>query len=165
MARTLNPDLCNVDWMLSSGTDLEILSSARVDCVFSYLVLHHIPHRNVALKLVAELLRVLKPGGVFLFQFNSRVSPTMNLKGRLVWWGIDRLLDRSPGTLAHRVAGTVARLLRLDPLAAGRTWRGPALEPRSVLHTVWANDGVVAGLTGWGTPMSWCYGRKMGEAR
>lgn len=164
LARTLNPDLGNVEWVLGTGTDLRILSSASLDCVFSYLVLHHVPHRDVALKLIAEMLRAVKPGGIFLFQFNSRVSPTMNLKGRLVWWGMDRLLDRGPGTLAHRVAGAVAGILHLDPLAGGSTWRGPVLESRSVLETVWANGGAVVGLNGWGTQMTWCYGRKVGEA-
>lgn len=159
LARSLSPDLPNVHWHLGSGDDLSVLDTSGVDFVFSYLVLQHIPEREAALDLVAEMLRVLRENGAFLFQFNSLKTPTMNWKGRLLWRVIDSLrASRS----TDRLANVVSRAFGVDPLAAGPTWRGVVLDPREVVETVRLNGGTVTGLTGGGSQMTWCYGQKIG---
>jgi len=83
--RALNEQMGNIVWVLGSGTDLSMFKNDTFDFVFSYLVFHHLPTKDLTLNYIREMLRVLKDGGVFLFQFNSRRQPTMNWKGRLVW--------------------------------------------------------------------------------
>lgn len=151
----------NVRWVRSSGVELAELDSGSVDFMFSYLVLQHVPDREAALGLVGEMMRILRPGGVFLFQFNSCKSPTMNLRGRALWKLIDWLRDRGAASLGDRLGKVVARSVGLDPLASGSTWRGAVLDPRAVLEVVWRDGGAVAGVRGWGTQMSWCDGRKL----
>ena len=147
----------NILWLLGNGADLSMFKSSSLDFVFSYNVLHHLPTAELALSYVREMLRVLKTGGVFLFQFNSRRQPTMNWKGRLVWGVIDWLREAHLGWLSRRLATA----LGLDPLTAGKTWRGAVLDVREVLETVWASGGAVVSVTGWGTQFTWCYGYKV----
>ncbi|MFQ5875805.1 MAG: class I SAM-dependent methyltransferase [Dehalococcoidia bacterium] len=146
-ARSLNQRLPNVAWHVVNGADLNDFPDGTVDLVFSYLVFQHVPEREIVMSNIGEVLRVLKEGGVYLFQFNSSSAPTMNWKGRLVWGIIDRW--RSP---------LMARLLRVDPLAAGRTWHGAVLDQNEVLEQIWAHGGTVAGVRGVGTPATWCWG-------
>ena len=53
--------LTNVKTLLLNGADLSNISSASVDMVATYSVLHHVPDYLGILK---EFVRVLKPGGV-----------------------------------------------------------------------------------------------------
>ena len=75
----------NIHWVLGDGTNLSAIPSESVDFVFSYLVLQHLPTEDLAIAYVREMLRVLKQGGMLLFQFNGAKHPTMNWKGR--WHG------------------------------------------------------------------------------
>ena len=61
-------------------------------CVFSYLVLQHLPTEELAITYVQEMLRVLRPGGAFLFQFNGSYKSTTNLPGRVLWGSCRRAM-------------------------------------------------------------------------
>jgi SAM-dependent methyltransferase len=155
-ARALLPDACQVDWILGNGTDLQGLASESVDFAFSYIVLQHMPEPVFAHRYIREMLRVLKSGGMFLFQFNSVPQMTMNWKGRLAW----RMVDL-PWTLGFRGASRgMASLLGLPPDIAGKSWRGASLEVNAVRKTVESVGGTVEVMTGENTPMTWCCGLK-----
>jgi SAM-dependent methyltransferase len=158
--RDFHEQMGNIVWVLGNGTDLSMFKDDTFDFVFSYLVLHHLPTKELTLNYIREMLRVLKNGGIFLFQFNSRRQPTMNWKGRLVWGVIDRLREPILGIRLKGASYKLASLLRLDPLTAGRTWRGAVVDVREVLETIWASGGAVMSVTGWGTQFTWCYGYK-----
>jgi SAM-dependent methyltransferase len=158
-ARAFHRDYDNIVWLHGDGTRFE-LPDDSVDFVFSYLTLQHMPSTSLALGYVREMLRVLKPRGAYCFQFNSSRNPTMNCKGRLIWGIIDRLREPVFGLHAEPVGRALASLFGLDPLAAGRTWRGAALFPHEVLRAIWQCGGAVRDVTGWGTEMSWCCGYK-----
>ena len=119
-ARTLSPGLSNTRWTLGNGTDFSGVANQSVDFVFSYIVLQHMPTPDFAFRYIREMLRVLKPDGVFLFQFNSVPKMTMNWKGRMVW----RLVDL-PWALGFRgVSRGVASLLGFPPEIAGKSYHG-----------------------------------------
>jgi hypothetical protein len=102
------------------------------------------------------MLRVLKPDGIFLFQFNSVPKVTMNWKGRLAW----RIVD-FPWALGFRQTSRgVASLLGLPPDMAGKSWRGASLDVKVVRKTIEAAGAAVKEMTGEGTPMAWCCGLK-----
>jgi SAM-dependent methyltransferase len=151
----------NITWLLGNGHDLAMVRNAGVDFVFSYIVLQHVPSRELVLSYVREMVRVLVPGGLFLFQFNSHRGATMNWKGRAVWATMDRLREPVLGIPMGKVSGFLARLLGLDPHLAGRTWRGAVVEVRDVLEAVWSSGGAVFRVANWGTPMTWCVGQKV----
>jgi SAM-dependent methyltransferase len=144
----------NILWLLGNGADLSCVASDTMDFVFSYLVLQHIPEEALALQYIREMLRVVRPGGVFLFQFNGGLEPTMNWRGRLAWGITDALWALRLGMLSRSVASG----LGLDPALAGKTWRGASIAAASVAECVHASRGVVHEITGENTPMAWCCG-------
>jgi SAM-dependent methyltransferase len=151
----------NIHWVLNDGTDLSVVPSNSVQFVFSYFVLQHLPTEDLALTYIREMLRVLKGGGIFLFQFNggSKVS-TMNWKGTLAWGVVDRLWALH----LQRLSQATARLLGFDPAMAGKNWRGAPLEATKVAGTVRTAGGASLQVTGKHTPMAWCRGRKSDRA-
>ncbi len=66
----------NVDWVQVSGADLAMFPEGSFDVAFTHLVLQHVPDEATALGLVREMLRVLRSGGAFLIEFNSRPQPS-----------------------------------------------------------------------------------------
>jgi ubiquinone/menaquinone biosynthesis C-methylase UbiE len=155
-ARTLSPELSNTTWTLGNGTDFGGVVDQSVDFVFSYLVLQHMPAPDFAFRYIREMLRVLKPDGMFLFQFNSVPKMTMNWKGRTVW----RLVDL-PWTLGfRRVSRGVASLFGLPPEIAGKSWRGASLDVPAVGKTIEEAGGRIEEMAEPGTPMTWCCGSK-----
>jgi hypothetical protein len=101
---------------------------------------------------VREMLRVLRPGGMMLFQFNGGFALTMNWRGRLAWGIVDafwsvRLLRASRATAA---------MFGLDPAVAGKSWRGASVAGARIAECVRSSGGEVRELTGENTPMTWC---------
>jgi SAM-dependent methyltransferase len=155
-AREIHPDQKNILWLLSNGADLSCVASNSLDFVFSYLVLQHLPDESLTFQYVRELLRVLRPGGTFLFQFNGGFDATMNWRGRTAWGIVDALWSarmRGPSR-------TVAGMFGFDPCAAGKSWRGAAIDAGRIEHVVRDAGGEVRETTGQKTPMTWCCGVK-----
>jgi ubiquinone/menaquinone biosynthesis C-methylase UbiE len=152
-------DFENVRWVLGDGTSLGEIEARSMDFAFSYLVLQHLPTQRLVLDAIREMLRVLKPGGLFLFQFNGAQRPTMNWKGRLIWGTIDLLWTFS----LKRASQSTASWFHLDPEMAGKSWRGAAVEIQPVLQTLGSAGARHVQVTGEGTPMAWCWGTKTGD--
>jgi hypothetical protein len=102
------------------------------------------------------MVRVLKPSGIFLFQYNGTERSTMNWKGRLAWGAVDALWALN----LMRASQAVARLLSFDPETAGKSWRGASLRAGKVVETLRAVGGIAVQITGDHTPMVWCRGKK-----
>ena len=153
-ARRMHTTQKNILWLLSNGADLSCVASDSMDFVFSYLVLQHLPEETLTLQYIREMLRVLRAGGVFLFQFNGGIAPTMNWRGRLTWGVVDALW----ATRLRMLSRTVASALGLDPALAGKSWRGASIAAGSVAECVHASKGMVREINGESTPMAWCCG-------
>src|SRR5271166_1926207 len=78
-AQLLNP---NCQFVHNPYNDLRVFSSGRFDLVYSFQVLQH--QRSAALirNYVSEFIRVLKPGGLALFQVPYRISFLHRLQPR-----------------------------------------------------------------------------------
>lgn len=155
-ARDIHPDKNNISWVRVGGADLTCFTSGFADFVFSYLVLQHLPNEALVFSYIREMLRVLKPGGAFLFQFNGSDRPTMNLRGRLAWGAVDALWSVRLLSLSRKTAS----LLGLDPEAAGKSWRGAAISAKRIADLVQASGADVREMPGEGTPIAWCCGVK-----
>lgn len=57
----------NVQWVVNDGESLKGVPDQSIDVVFSYIVFQHMKQETV-LKYFAEIARVLKTGGTFIFQ-------------------------------------------------------------------------------------------------
>ena len=73
-AKQLNGDLEHVEFLVSSGDDLRFLGDRRFDLVFTHVVLQHQPGRGAARRYIEEFLRVLRPGGVIVFQLPVQMA-------------------------------------------------------------------------------------------
>ena len=61
----------NVTFEVGSGTGLETLGTSTVDLILSFTVFQHIPSIPVIEDYIVEAGRALKPGGLFVFQWNN----------------------------------------------------------------------------------------------
>lgn len=142
----------NVSWVQGNGADLDPIPSNSFDFVFSYLVLQHLPHVELIMRNVSEMLRVLRIGGICLFQFNGTSAVNMNWKGKAIWGGVDALWR-----LRLRFAArALARLAGLDPEMAGRSWHGVAAPVDVLIETIRSNGGTAIEISGEGMAMAWC---------
>jgi SAM-dependent methyltransferase len=72
LARQRLADIPHAHFHATNGSTLAQFASESFHFVYSYAVFQHIPSRDVVLEYMREIRRVLKPGGVFHGQFNSR---------------------------------------------------------------------------------------------
>src|SRR5262249_28870853 len=116
----IHSSLANISWLLVGGDNLAGVESSSVDFVFSYLVLQHMPNEDLAMKYISEMLRVLRDGGAFLFQFNGTDVRNMNFRGRAAWGLVDWLWSVHLSALSRASAAVFG----FDPATAGKSWRG-----------------------------------------
>ena len=154
-------DFINVRWVLADGVSLAGVETSSVDFVFSYLVLQHYPSSELVAGSIAEMMRTLRPGGAFLFQFNGSHRATMNWKGRCA----SAVLDGLCSIGLKRFAQSCARLAGMDPEMIGKTWRGVALRSEEVGTVVRNAGGLPAGFQGADSPLAWCFGHKASQGK
>jgi hypothetical protein len=130
-----------------------------VDFAFSYLVLQHMPEKEVVFNSIREMMRILRPGGAFLFQFNGFDKATMNFKGRAVSSVLDNLASLGLKGVSQKIAGAAG----IDPEMVGKTWRGVSLSADEITKAVQSGHASPEGFLNLNTPMTWCYGRKSPE--
>jgi SAM-dependent methyltransferase len=75
IARSLHPELENVEWILGDGSTLAGMGSDTVDVCVSHVTFQHIPDPAITLGYVREMGRVLRPGGWGAFQVSNHPVP------------------------------------------------------------------------------------------
>jgi SAM-dependent methyltransferase len=80
------PGVGNVEWVLGSGADLDVIPDGRVDDVFSYITLQHVPSPAAVLRYLEDAGRVLRPGGQGALQVRhpGPLPRAVDLGGHLV---------------------------------------------------------------------------------
>jgi SAM-dependent methyltransferase len=68
----------HVEFVLGDGSSLQPIADSSADLVLSFTVFQHIPKVRVIDDYIAEASRVLKPGGLLIFQWS-------NLPGHRTW--------------------------------------------------------------------------------
>lgn len=133
-ARALNAHGERCAYHLNDRPDLTLFADATFDLVYSNIVLQHVPPRN-ALRYVGELVRVLRPGGLLVFQLPAHMRMPWRLLRPLAW-ARARLRARGPrpvmemhGVPAGRIRRAVTEaggsIVRLEgDGAAGPMWLG-----------------------------------------
>lgn len=158
-ARNLLRGVDNIAWVQGNGVDLQNVGAESTEFVFSYLVLQHLPDIALAASYVREMLRVLRPDGLCLFQFNGAKRAYMNYRGRLAWGMADALWSLRAGGLGRGFA----RLAGLDPEMVGKSWHGVSVLASEISDIVRNAGGMVLDVWGEDTPMAWCCARKTGS--
>ena len=71
LAREIHKDKPKLSFDANNGSDLSIYQDNFFDFCYSYIVFHHIAKFEVIASYIREIDRVLKPGGLFMFQINA----------------------------------------------------------------------------------------------
>ena len=78
-ARELNPDC---QFTVLEGTDLKMFSNEQFDFVYSNIVLQHQPHCSIVFNYIREFLRIVRRGGLIVFQLPHYVPMRRRLQPR-----------------------------------------------------------------------------------
>ena len=106
-AERINADVANVRFV-AGGPDLSEFRVEEFDLVYSGLVLQHVSSRPAILRYVAELARVLAPGGLLAIQLPSAIPPLKRVQPRRRLYRALRAVRVPPAALYRR--------LGLDPI-------------------------------------------------
>ncbi|SIT42738.1 putative Methylase involved in ubiquinone/menaquinonebiosynthesis-like protein [Paraburkholderia ribeironis] len=90
-ARSANAGFDNIQFLRNNGTDLPGVVDKSVDFIYSNIVLQHSP-RKTQQSLIKEFCRVLRPGGILIFQTPARQN-LMTIKGALHFLLGNRVLN------------------------------------------------------------------------
>jgi ubiquinone/menaquinone biosynthesis C-methylase UbiE len=96
-AREANADVTGVSFEVNKATDLSRFEDASFDLVYSMIVLQHVPDRDAIESYVREFCRVLRPGGLAVFQLPSHIPAIFRLQWRRrLYLGLRRLGVSAP---------------------------------------------------------------------
>lgn len=114
LARELNDDRKNCRFVVNASPDLEQFESGSFDFVYSALVLQHMPSEEMVEAYVGEFLRVLRPGGLAVFQTLSHIPFALRLQPRRRVYAFLRSVGLSEQLLMMRMKLTPARGLAVS---------------------------------------------------
>jgi ubiquinone/menaquinone biosynthesis C-methylase UbiE len=109
LARELNDDRQNCRFVVNAAPDLKQFDSGSFDFVYSSLVLQHMPSQEMVEAYVGEFLRVLRPGGLAVFQTLSHIPFALRLQPRRRVYAFLRTLGLPEQLLLMRMKLTPAR--------------------------------------------------------
>jgi len=109
VAKEYCSDLSNVTFILNDGKSLKECESNSFDYCVSAGVFHHITHIEVIISYIRDAIRVLKPSGLFLFQFEGNRTEAVG-KGSTGARITDRVLDTGLEGLPYGI-----REVSIDP--------------------------------------------------
>jgi SAM-dependent methyltransferase len=101
-ARRLNKDRPGVEFVVNVAPDLGRFESAGFDLVYSSKVLQHMPSGAQARAYIGEFLRLLRPGGIAIFQLWTRIPLRNRIQARRRLYGALRRLGLGESRL-HRM--------------------------------------------------------------
>jgi SAM-dependent methyltransferase len=81
-ATTFNADVPNVSFQVNARSDLSVFDDSSFDLVNTRIVLQHLPDQAMIKGYLAEFLRVLRPGGLLVFQLPSALPLPLRLQPR-----------------------------------------------------------------------------------
>ena len=114
-ARELNGDVPGASFELNVSTDLRMFEDAGFDLVYSRVVLQHLPDAETVAGYLRELLRVLRPDGLLVFQLPSSVPMLVRLQPRRRLYLLLRRLGVAPARLYWRLGLHPMRMLAVSP--------------------------------------------------
>jgi SAM-dependent methyltransferase len=79
-AKELNSEISNCEFLLNKEENLSMFPTNHFDMIYTNIVLQHIANEEVIKSYVSEFVRVVKTGGLAVFQLPSYISPIYMLQ-------------------------------------------------------------------------------------
>jgi SAM-dependent methyltransferase len=140
-ARLVNADLSNCLFVHNVRPDLSVLADASFDFAYSNIVLMHLPGRRMAERYIGELVRVLRPGGLLIFQMPAWIAPRQKVQpGRRLYAALRflgfgsiplyrrlglhpiRMIDLPEEAVVRAVAAVGGQVLGIDHRHHDQSW-------------------------------------------
>jgi SAM-dependent methyltransferase len=102
VARRLNEDMTNIEFVLNERPDLGIFEAGSFDLVYSSIVLQHLRGREEIERFVSELVRVTAGDGLAIFQVPNEISLRYRLQPRRRAYALLRRAGVSSSSLYRR---------------------------------------------------------------
>jgi SAM-dependent methyltransferase len=113
-----NAELGNVEWVHGDGSTLQPIPDEAADAVVSHVVFQHIPDPGVTYGYVAEMGRVLRPGGWAAFQVSN--DPGVHAASQSVGERVRAAVGRAPrGQSDPKWLGAAVDMAELRAAAEG----------------------------------------------
>jgi ubiquinone/menaquinone biosynthesis C-methylase UbiE len=91
-ARELNAGVSGVSFVVNRADDLSRFEDESFDFLYSTIALQHVPDRSAIESYIADFCRVLRPGGLAVFQLPSHIPGIFRLQWRRrLYLGLRRL--------------------------------------------------------------------------
>jgi SAM-dependent methyltransferase len=114
-AQELNRDVENCRFRRLEGDGLSPFTSESIDLVCSLLVLQHQHRRSTVEAYIAEFVRVLRPGGLIVFQMPTFIPLLNRLQPRRRAYTTLRTMGVSPSVLYNRLGLDPLRMQHMAP--------------------------------------------------
>jgi ubiquinone/menaquinone biosynthesis C-methylase UbiE len=111
IAKEKNSHLDNVTFTVNDGVSFPEIDNESIDFVFSGWTMQHMPTKDIVIKNISEIARVLRKGGSY------KIDPVIITHSK----SVETLISKAVGS---RTVGLCARLLGMDKLVLTTTWRG-----------------------------------------
>jgi SAM-dependent methyltransferase len=112
-ARELNADLPNLSFERNDQPDLALFADRAFDFVVSDIVLQHLPDKSAVEAYLAEFVRVLRVGGLLVFQLPATLPLAYRFQPRRTAYLIMRRLGVPAGMLYWRLGLHPNRMLAI----------------------------------------------------
>ena len=119
-ARRRHKERPHVRFLRAPADDLGMLDDDHFDLVFTKIVLQHLPSQEAILDALAEMVRVLRPGGLLVAQTTSRMSVLHHLQPKPRLYRALRTVRVPASFLYRRLRLQPIRMRAIPPALAGR---------------------------------------------
>jgi SAM-dependent methyltransferase len=111
----LNRDFTNCRLLVNAEPNLGLFEPDSFDFVYSSLVLQHLPGMDVVCDFIREFVRVLRPGGLAVFQVPSAIPWPFRLQPQRRLYGMLRSIGVDSQVLLRRTMLTPMRMVAVPP--------------------------------------------------
>jgi ubiquinone/menaquinone biosynthesis C-methylase UbiE len=157
IAKEKNSHLNNVIFTVNDGMSFPEINDESIDFVFSGWTMQHMPAKEIVIKNIGEIARVLRNGGLY------KIDPIVGTHSKAV----ERLISKA---VDSRVVSFGASLFRIDKLVLTSTWRGARFNEKEMveilsrngltINTIVEDDGLES-YHGKKVMRKWFYGKKI----
>jgi SAM-dependent methyltransferase len=142
-AREFNGDVANAEFRCNTRPDLAVFRDATFDLVACDIVLQHLPDRRTVQGYLGEFVRVLRPGGLLVFQLPASLPLAVRIQPRRSAYRLMRRAGLPARTLYWRLGLHPNRMLSV-PAPRVAAWLQSC--GATVLDVVTASSSAVAAV-------------------
>lgn len=113
LAKHLNNDLANSEFLVNQSDKLPMFPSHTFDMICSELVLQHLPNRDLIRSYILEFVRILGRNGLLVFQVPSRLPLRHRLQPRRRLYNLLRSLGLDENILYRKIRVTPMSMTNL----------------------------------------------------